>query len=166
MNRKIFYCLYNAATGSEPIKKAAVALSRSAELFFFAIYGAGALIILLSGRYLMLAKYLVIPFITLCYNTFMRRMLRRPRPFVNEPGVESLRGHKDSYSCPSNHAASAAVIAMAWYCIWPPAVLILMVPAFFTGLSRMMTGEHYPFDVALGWAIGIITGLLGFVIRF
>ena len=158
--------LYNAATSSKPLKKTAVTLSKCAELFFFVIYGIGALVIFLAGKYFMLAKYLIIPFVTLCYNTFMRRMLKRPRPFVKEEDVVSLRGHKKSYSCPSNHAASAAVIAMAWYCIWPPAVLILLVPAFFTGVSRMMTGEHYPFDVLLGWIIGITAGLLGFVIRF
>ena len=157
--------LYNAATHNDRLKKAAVLLSRSAELFFFVIYGVGALIILAAGKYLMLAKYLLIPFMTLCYNTFMRRMLKRPRPFVREEGVVSLRGHKTSYSCPSNHAASAAVIAMAWYCIWPTAALLLLIPAFFTGVSRMMTGEHYPFDVLLGWIIGITAGVLGFVVR-
>ncbi len=166
MNRKIFYLLYNAATRSEKLKKTAVALSKGAELFFFIIYGIGALMIFMSGKYLMLAKYLIIPFVTLCYNTFLRRILKRPRPFVKEENVVSLRGHKESYSCPSNHAASAAVIAMSWYCIMPQAVIILMIPAFFTGVSRMMTGEHYPFDVALGWLIGITAGLLGFVIRF
>ena len=164
MNRKIFYALYNAANKNEILKKTALTLSRGAELFFFIIYGIGALMIFLAGRYTMLVKYLAIPFITLCYNTFLRKMLKRPRPFVKEEDVVSLRGHKKSYSCPSNHAASAAVIAMAWYCIYPPAVPLLMIAAFFTGLSRMMTGEHYPFDVALGWAIGIIAGILGFVI--
>ena len=164
MNKKIFYALYNLANKNEKLKKTALTLSKGAELFFFTIYGIGALVILSAGRYTLLAKYLIIPLLTLCYNTFLRKMLKRPRPFVNEENVVSLRGHKASYSCPSNHAASAAVIAMAWYCIYPAAALVLLIPAFFTGVSRMMTGEHYPFDVALGWTIGIIAGVLGFVI--
>ena len=164
MNRKIFYALYNLANKNETLKKTVLTLSRGAELFFFIIYGIGALLIFIAGKYLMLAKYLAIPFMTLCYNTLLRKMLKKPRPFVKEENVVSLRGDKKSYSCPSNHAASAAVIAMAWYCIYPPAAAIFMIPAFFTGLSRMMTGEHYPFDVALGWTIGITAGVLGFVI--
>lgn len=156
--------IYNACAKNERTKKAAALLSKSAEPFFFGIYGIGGLIILLFGKYFLLLKYAAIPFVTLLYNTFMRKMLGRPRPFVREENVESLTGHKASFSCPSNHAASSAVIALAWYCISPAVSMFLLIPAALTGLSRVMTGEHYPFDVMLGWFIGLTAGVIGFVL--
>lgn len=166
LNRKIFFVLYGLSSNSRFFGKAAVILSKSAEIFFFTIYGAGALIILFSGKYGLLLKYLAVPFATIVYNTLMRRLLGRPRPFNREENVKSLTGHKSSFSCPSNHAASAMVIALSWYCIFPPVSVFLIIPAFFTGLSRVMTGEHYPFDVMLGWFIGLAAGILGFVVKF
>lgn len=165
MNRKLFFLLYGISTRNDKLKKAAVFLSKSAEVLFFSVYGLGGLIILLSGRYAMLLRYTVIPLSTLIYNTLLRRILGRPRPFMREDGVESLTKHKSSSSCPSNHAASAMVIAMSWYCIYPPAAAVLVIPAIFTGISRVMTGEHYPFDVMLGWIIGLTMGILGFIVR-
>ena len=164
MNRKIFFWIYNACTKNENTKKAAALLSRSAEPFFYFVYALGGLIILLFGKYFLLLKYAAIPLVTLLYNTFMRKMLRRPRPFVREDGVESLTKHKASFSCPSNHAASSAVISLAWYCISPQVSMLLLIPAALTGLSRVMTGEHYPFDVMLGWFIGFTAGVIGFVL--
>ncbi len=164
MNRKIFFLIYNACTKNERTKKAAALLSYSAEPFFYFVYALGGLIILLFGRYRLLLKYAVIPFATLVYNTLLRKILRRPRPFVREENVESLTKHKASFSCPSNHAASSAVIALAWYCISPEISLVLLIPAALTGLSRIMTGEHYPFDVMLGWFIGLAAGIIGFVV--
>lgn len=166
LNREIFFKLYGLSSGNEKWGRLAVALSKSAEVFFFTVFGIGALIILLFGRYGLLLRYLAVPFATLVYNTFMRKILGRPRPFNREENVKSLTGHKDSSSCPSNHAASAMVIAMAWYCIFPQVSLLLVIPAVFTGLSRVMTGEHYPFDVLLGWTIGLAAGVLGFVIKY
>ncbi len=166
LNRRLFFKLYGISTRNRFFGKLSVFLSKSAEILFFTIYGIGALIILLSGRLNLLLRYLAVPAITVVYNTFMRKILGKPRPFVREKNVTSLTGHKGSNSCPSNHAASAMVIALSWYCIFPLLSVLLIVPAFFTGLSRVMTGEHYPFDVLLGWFIGGAAGLIGFVLRF
>ena len=173
LNRKLFFKLYKFSSQNESCGKTAVALSKTAEIFFFAIYGIGALMILLSpltaGKsfsFMILLRYLAVPLITLIYNTFLRKLLGRPRPFVREENVKSLTGHKESGSCPSNHAASSMVISMAWYCIFPPITLLLMIPVALTGISRVLTGEHYPFDVMLGWFIGFTAGILGFVMKF
>ena len=53
---------------------------------------------------------------------------------------------------------------MAWCSIFPVVGAILIVLAIFTGLSRVMTGVHYPVDVFLGWLIAIVIGCLGFFV--
>ena len=96
-------------------------------------------------------------------NSILRKILNRPRPF-KELGIESLIEHEDKGSCPSNHAVSAMIIAMAWCSIFPVVGAVLIVLAIFTGLSRVMTGVHYPVDVFLGWLIAIVIGCLGFFV--
>ena len=93
----------------------------------------------------------------------------RPRPYMEYP--DRVRGVADvgnsaplddvaaiGYSFPSMHSASvmALLIPLArevkkkW--IWILAVIVI----FLVGLSRSVTGMHYPTDVLAGWALGLI----------
>jgi membrane-associated phospholipid phosphatase len=54
------------------------------------------------------------------------------------------------------------VISLAFWLIKPYIALALLLLAFFTGVSRVCAGVHYPFDVMLGWLIGGVFGVLGF----
>ena len=162
MDRRLFFLIYNYTAERPGLRKFAGAVAAFSKSFFFIIYGIGALWLLVDAPY-NLVRFLVIPFLTLCYNSFLRKRIGRVRPFVRFE-LKPLLSHEANGSCPSNHAASAVVISMAFWLISPYISLALMIIAFFTGVSRICAGVHYPVDVLLGWLIGGVVGVVGFVI--
>lgn len=163
MNRRLFFRIYNFTLNNETARKTAVFVSRLSKTVFMAFYGLGFIILLLSSDIFAMPRYVFVPFAVLVINTTLRRVLNKPRPFVQED-IEALVPHEESGSMPSNHSASAMIIAFSWLCISPPVAAALMVLALMTGTSRVMTGIHYPLDIACGWIIAIIGGIIGFVI--
>lgn len=98
----------------------------------------------------------------------LKAAVMRPRPYMEYPdrvqGIADV-GNKASlddvaaqgYSFPSTHSAStvALFIPLAnevkkkW--MW----IIAIVLSFLVGVSRMITGMHYPTDILAGWALGL-----------
>jgi lipid A 4'-phosphatase len=69
----------------------------------------------------------------------------------------------DDWSFPSGHAATAAAVAAALWCLWPRPLLLYVFAAALVALSRVVTGAHYLSDVIAGAAIGmVITRLLAY----
>ncbi|MER7057298.1 phosphatase PAP2 family protein [Streptomyces sp. NPDC000351] len=84
----------------------------------------------------------------------LKRVVRRPRPAHVVPLVRTAGRH----SFPSSHATSAAAAAVAFgalgiHAAWPLAAAVCA--------SRLVTGVHYPSDVAAGAALGALTARLG-----
>lgn len=84
----------------------------------------------------------------------MKERVGRPRPceaiLELVPSVPPL----DRWSFPSGHTLHA-VSFCALFAAWAPELLPLLLPfAVLTGLSRVVLGLHYPFDVAAGGLIG------------
>ena len=71
-------------------------------------------------------------------------------------------------SMPSGHTTSAFAVASALYFALPaaqrPRHAWLWLLAAGTGLSRIAVGAHWPGDVAVGVALGLLSGLLGNVL--
>lgn len=95
----------------------------------------------------------------------VKRVVRRPRPAHVEPLVRTAGRH----SFPSSHASSAvtavAVVIVVAHGASPGAPLVLAAAtaplAAAMCLSRLVTGVHYPSDVAAGVALGALTARLG-----
>ena len=105
-------------------------------------------------------------------NTWLpmiKAVVMRPRPYMDYPDrVKGIADFGDSaslddlaaqgYSFPSTHSASAMAlfIPLAHEIkkkgMWIAAVLI----TFLVGVSRAVTGMHYPTDILAGWALGLI----------
>ena len=68
-------------------------------------------------------------------------------------------------SMPSGHTLTAFACATALWFSLPPVKRVrhswLLVLAALTGLSRIAVGAHWPGDVAVGAALGLLAGLLG-----
>ena len=98
----------------------------------------------------------------------IKAVVLRPRPYMEHP--DRIRGIADfgksaplddvaaqGYSFPSMHSASAMALFISlakevkkrW--AWIGAIII----AILVGISRAMTGMHYPTDILAGWALGL-----------
>lgn len=62
-------------------------------------------------------------------------------------------------SFPSGHSASAAALAAWALHRWGRSAWPLLLLALLGGLSRVMVGAHWTFDVLGGWTVGAIAGL-------
>jgi membrane-associated phospholipid phosphatase len=62
----------------------------------------------------------------------------------------------DHWSFPSGHAATAAALAAALWCLWPQPVLFYVIGAALVAMSRVVTGAHYLSDVVMGAFVGVL----------
>ena len=109
-------------------------------------------------------RCLFVPGVMFFVVTLLRKIINRPRPYEKlaiEPVIEK---DKSGQSMPSRHIFSVFVIAMTFLYINP----VLSVPFFFIGivmaLVRILGGVHYPSDVIIGAAIGIVSGIIGYFV--
>ena len=62
----------------------------------------------------------------------------------------------DHWSFPSGHAATAAALATALWCLWPQPMLFYVIGAALIAASRIVMGAHYLSDVVMGAFIGVL----------
>jgi undecaprenyl-diphosphatase len=92
----------------------------------------------------------------------LKPMFGRDRPCAAMTGVLVPATPKGEGICgsgpamPSNHAGNTMAVAVATN---NP---VLVIVSLFVGLSRVVTGQHWPSDVLVGWTFG---GLVGWVVR-
>jgi undecaprenyl-diphosphatase len=93
----------------------------------------------------------------------LNRLIQRPRP--QAPGLVVDRHITNYFSFPSGHVVHFTVLCglllyltfhpratAPWW--WPVRVLLLAWPLLM-GLSRILTGEHWPSDVLGGYLVGL-----------
>jgi len=62
----------------------------------------------------------------------------------------------DHWSFPSGHAATAAALMTALWCLWPRPLWLYVAGAVLVAASRVITGQHFLSDVVAGAAIGVV----------
>jgi lipid A 4'-phosphatase len=62
----------------------------------------------------------------------------------------------DHWSFPSGHAATAAALMTALWCLWPRPFWLYVAAATLVAASRVITGQHFLSDVVAGAAIGVL----------
>ncbi len=103
----------------------------------------------------------------------IKAVVMRPRPYMEYP--DRVKGVADAgsggslnsiaaqgYSFPSLHSASVVALMVSianevrkkW--MWILAVVISLL----VGISRAVTGMHYPTDILAGWALGLISAVI------
>lgn len=66
-------------------------------------------------------------------------------------------------SMPSRHVFSATIISMACLHASLPIGLVCLIFSALLGLVRVLGGVHYPKDVLVGYACGLVWGFLFFL---
>jgi len=163
MDKKLFLFLFDISKRNKVVYCVSKFIAKISYFIFLVIYVLGAVYILINHNFNTLIKYILVPAFVLFLNTYLRKIIKRNRPF-NEFEIKNTIYHKSSYSFPSNHSACAMVISIAEMFLNFKFGLLCVVLAFFTGLSRVFTGLHFPFDVISGWIIGAVLGYIGFFV--
>lgn len=95
----------------------------------------------------------------LATNVLLKNLVHRVRPYVALENLNILVSEPSDFSFPSGHATASFAAAWVLFRLAPkkagvPALLL----AVLITLSRLYVGVHYPTDVLVGAAIGVITG--------
>ena len=95
------------------------------------------------------------PLLAFIMVEIIRHFYSRKRPFeVIE--FEPLIEHETGKSFPSKHATSALVIALALSLLFPSFGVVMIINALLVGLTRILSGIHYPSDVVGGYLLAIL----------
>jgi undecaprenyl-diphosphatase len=95
--------------------------------------------------------------IELILYKLIKQSTTRPRPFRANAGISNLVVPQDEYSFPSGHTAAATVAALLFSMAVPALIPFFFALAAVIGLSRIYLGVHYPSDVLMGFALGVLS---------
>jgi membrane-associated phospholipid phosphatase len=120
-------------------------------------------IIIWSVNYRLGARLGILLLFSSYINEALKNLFMQPRPC--DPRPDLCVDHAEGYGIPSGHSQNAIVfwgviaewIGKAW--AWIAAILLMIM----IGISRIYLGVHFPTDVFVGWAIGIV--ILGIYLR-
>lgn len=97
------------------------------------------------------------------YSQLKNRLVRQ-RPFISFDAIQAHTAPLDLYSFPSGHTMNAVNFATL-ICWFFPELFWLVVPfAALVAISRVVLGMHYPTDVVVGAALGLLLSLGSFLI--
>lgn len=129
------------------------------------VLGVTAPLLLLAPRYLW-AWLCAAPF-AIVFARAGKALIESPRPaaVVDNALVRIVGEPMHNVSMPSGHTLTAFAVAGGIYFALPRArrwrFAWLWLLALATGLSRIAVGAHWPGDVVVGAALGLLSGLLG-----
>lgn len=105
--------------------------------------------------------------------SFIRQLLPRPRPFV-ENQVNLLLDSVNTASFPSGHATFYFAITTVVFLylkknhpqprFWWGVGLFFFLASFLISISRVFVGIHWPSDILAGFFVGIFSGWLTFIL--
>lgn len=93
-----------------------------------------------------------------------RYFYNAPRPYVKYGYKPAVEKDKQGQSMPSRHVFSAFIIAMTFLWINPIYSIVLFVVSTLIAIHRVAVGVHFIKDVVAGALVGIIAGIIYFLI--
>jgi len=111
-----------------------------------------------------LYAYILVPALGFLLLTLVRKWINQPRPYETWEIVPLLDKDSHGNSMPSRHVFSATIISVACLHASLPVGLVLLVLSAFLGFVRVLGGVHYPKDVLVGYACGLLLGILFFIV--
>jgi undecaprenyl-diphosphatase len=139
-------------------------ISKSGDGYLYGICGILFLITDFNATLTMVVSGLVAFAFELPLYQFVKRTIKRIRPFECLKQIYCRIIPPDKFSFPSGHTAAAFLMANLIANFHPEFSYPLFVWASLVGFSRVYLGVHYPTDVLAGMLLGILTSNLGLLI--
>ena len=108
--------------------------------------------------------YLLVPATGFVILSLFRKKINHPRPYETWDIRPLLEKDSSGQSMPSRHVFSATIISIACLHANLPVGLVLLILSAFLGFVRVLGGVHYPKDVLVGYACGLLLGILFFIL--
>jgi undecaprenyl-diphosphatase len=93
-------------------------------------------------------------------SNFFKAYFQRIRPCNVLTDLHMLVNCTQSFSMPSSHAVNNFAAATFLSHFYPKYRYALFTGAFIVAISRIFVGVHYPFDMLVGAALGIIIAMV------
>jgi len=120
------------------------------------------------ARTCVLALLLALALSDITTEKLLKNVFQSPRPYATLKNVHHHRSgrwvlyqpeyyamdRRRSYGFPSSHAANTAAAALVLFLFCRRSIWLGLPLALLVGLSRIYTGNHYPFDVLAGYIWG------------
>lgn len=103
-----------------------------------------------------------VPAVSFAVLSLVRSKLNFPRPYQVLEITPLILKNTQGKSMPSRHVFSIFVSAMTFLWVLPWAGVILLALGALLGLVRVIGGVHFPRDVLVGAACGVLCGLVGY----
>lgn len=107
--------------------------------------------------------YVFIPASGFVILSFLRKKINAPRPYEEWDIKPLLDRDSPGQSMPSRHVFSATIISMACLHASLTMGMICLTLSALLGLVRVLGGVHYPKDVLVGYACGLVWGVIFFL---
>ena len=107
--------------------------------------------------------YVFIPVSGFVILSFLRKKINAPRPYEVWEIVPLLDRDSPGKSMPSRHVFSATILSMACLHASLTMGMICLTLSALLGLVRVLGGVHYPKDVLVGYACGLVWGVIFFL---
>jgi len=156
MNNEIFYAMYNLSQFSIWAK---LSMFLSYPFTYILLFLLIIWTIFLSDRKMFNFSLLFLSgMFSWLFANLLKNILEINRPFV-DLGIVPLH-FESGFSFPSLHTTVFTAIAVAMFLINKKAGFIFLIIAILIGLSRIVIGVHYPFDILGGLFVGTLVGLI------
>jgi membrane-associated phospholipid phosphatase len=90
----------------------------------------------------------------------VRKWINRKRPYETWSISPLIYKDTQGNSMPSRHVFSSSIIAMAFLAVSRPLGVFFLLWSGMLALVRVVGGVHYPSDVLVGFAAGVLAGML------
>lgn len=130
----------------------------------YVAYPALLLAVALSGSYLDLVEFIVVPAVGFIALSIFRASYDAPRPYEVLAIEPLIRKDTQGKSFPSRHTFSMMMIACSWTAWLPPVGIVLIVCCCSMGCIRVIGGVHFPRDVVAGALFAVVCALVGYAL--
>lgn len=107
--------------------------------------------------------YVFVPASGFVILSLLRKKINAPRPYEEWDIKPLLDRDSPGQSMPSRHVFSATIISMACLHASLTIGMACLTLSAFLGFVRVLGGVHYPKDVLVGYACGLLWGILFFI---